>query len=58
MEKCDILSLFICPSTFSFFVWEIMHGTIKKMNKQVMKFQKEVEDMKDRLEAAELRVSS
>ncbi|KAK2178619.1 hypothetical protein NP493_537g00021 [Ridgeia piscesae] len=39
----------------SFYVWEIMHGTIKKMNKQVAKLQKEVEEMKDRLEAAELK---
>ena len=51
------LLLFILSIAFSFYVWEIMHGTIKKMNKQVMKLQKEVEEMKDRLEAAELKVS-
>ncbi|XP_064620133.1 nuclear cap-binding protein subunit 1-like [Lineus longissimus] len=40
----------------SFYVWEIMHATIKKMNKHVAKLQKEVEDAKDRLEAAQRKL--
>lgn len=44
------------PSLPSFYVWEIMHATIKKMNKHVAKLQKEVEDAKDRLEAAQRKV--
>ncbi|XP_013421265.1 nuclear cap-binding protein subunit 1-like [Lingula anatina] len=39
----------------SFFVWEILHSTIRKMNKHVAKLQKEVEEAKDKLEAAERR---
>lgn len=35
----------------SFYMWEIMHATIKKMNKHVTKLQKEVEEAKDKLEA-------
>ena len=41
----------LLTSVFSFFMWEIMHATIKKMNKHVMKLQKEVEDARDKLEA-------
>ncbi|ELT97533.1 hypothetical protein CAPTEDRAFT_202900 [Capitella teleta] len=37
------------------YVWEIMHSSIKKMNKHVQKLTKEVEDAKDRFEAAERR---
>ncbi|KAK7116077.1 nuclear cap-binding protein subunit 1-like [Littorina saxatilis] len=36
----------------SFFVWEILHGTIKKMTKQVNQLQSEVDDARDRLDAA------
>uniref|UniRef100_A0A672GDQ7 MIF4G domain-containing protein n=1 Tax=Salarias fasciatus TaxID=181472 RepID=A0A672GDQ7_SALFA len=32
------------------FVWEILHSTIRKMNKHVQKIQKELEDAKDKLE--------
>lgn len=45
------------PFLLSFYVWEIMHATIKKMNKHVAKLQKEVEDAKDRLEAAQRKVN-
>lgn len=37
----------------SFYVWEILHGTIKKMIRQVWKLQKEIEEMKDKLEEYE-----
>ncbi|KAE8632196.1 hypothetical protein XENTR_v10001470 [Xenopus tropicalis] len=32
-----------------FYIWEILHSTIRKMNKHVQKIQKELEDMKLRL---------
>ncbi|KAK2168200.1 hypothetical protein LSH36_19g01045 [Paralvinella palmiformis] len=38
-----------------FYVWEIMHSTVKKMNKQVQKLQKEVDEARDRREAAHRR---
>uniref|UniRef100_A0A8C7IMK6 Nuclear cap binding protein subunit 1 n=1 Tax=Oncorhynchus kisutch TaxID=8019 RepID=A0A8C7IMK6_ONCKI len=34
----------------SFYVWEILHSTIRKMNKHVQKIQKELEEAKDKLE--------
>lgn len=37
----------------SFYIWEILHSTIKKMVRQVTKLQKEIEEMKDRLEEHE-----
>uniref|UniRef100_A0A8C9VPZ6 Nuclear cap binding protein subunit 1 n=1 Tax=Scleropages formosus TaxID=113540 RepID=A0A8C9VPZ6_SCLFO len=33
-----------------FYVWEILHSTIRKMNKHVQKIQKELEDSKEKLE--------
>ena len=36
----------------SFYMWEIMHATIKKMNKHVTKLLKEVEEARDKLEAS------
>ena len=39
-----------------FYVWEIMHATIKKMSKQVDKLQQDVEDAKDKLDAAKRKV--
>ena len=33
-----------------FYVWEILHSTIRKMNKHVQKIQKELEEAKDKLE--------
>ena len=33
-----------------------MHSTIKKMNKHVIKLQKEVEEARDKLEAVDRRV--
>uniref|UniRef100_A0A669CEC8 Nuclear cap binding protein subunit 1 n=1 Tax=Oreochromis niloticus TaxID=8128 RepID=A0A669CEC8_ORENI len=32
------------------FIWEILHSTIRKMNKHVQKIQKELEEAKDKLE--------
>ncbi|KAL5004537.1 hypothetical protein ScPMuIL_017993 [Solemya velum] len=40
-----------------FYVWEIMHSTINKMNKHVSKLQREVEDSKDRLEMLRRRMA-
>lgn len=40
------------PEFTKFYVWEIMHATIKKMSKQVDKLQQDVEDAKDKLDAA------
>uniref|UniRef100_A0A4W5P6L3 Nuclear cap binding protein subunit 1 n=1 Tax=Hucho hucho TaxID=62062 RepID=A0A4W5P6L3_9TELE len=34
----------------TFYVWEILHSTIRKMNKHVQKIQKELEEAKDKLE--------
>ncbi len=42
---------------FSFYVWEIMHATIKKMNKHVMRLQKEVDDARDKYDAYQRKVS-
>lgn len=39
----------------SFYLWEIMHSTIKKMNKHVTKLQKDMEEAKDKFEAAQRR---
>uniref|UniRef100_A0A8B9GWJ4 Nuclear cap binding protein subunit 1 n=1 Tax=Astyanax mexicanus TaxID=7994 RepID=A0A8B9GWJ4_ASTMX len=33
-----------------FYMWEILHSTIRKMNKHVQKIQKELEEAKDKLE--------
>lgn len=40
------------PEFTKFYVWEIMHATIRKMSKQVDKLQQDVEDAKDKLDAA------
>ena len=40
----------------SFYLWGIMHSTIKKMNKHVIKLQKDVEEARDRYDAAQRRV--
>lgn len=40
----------------SFFVWEILHGTIKKMTKHVDQLQTEVDESRDRLDAAKRKV--
>ena len=39
-------------------MWEILHGTIKKMTKQVNQLQSEVDDARDRLDAAKRKVRS
>lgn len=43
-------------SSGRFYVWEIMHATIRKMSKQVDKLQQDVEDAKDKLDAAKRKV--
>ena len=40
----------------SFYVWEILHGTISKMTKQVGQLQSEVEESRDKLDAAKRKV--
>lgn len=44
-------------SSGRFYVWEIMHATIRKMSKQVDKLQQDVEDAKDKLDAAKRKVN-
>lgn len=39
-------------------MWEILHSTIKKMNKQVSRLQKDIEEMQYKLEAHERKVRS
>jgi len=39
-----------CCFAFRLYVWEILHSTIRKMNKHVQKIQKELEDVKARLD--------
>ncbi|XP_033749402.1 nuclear cap-binding protein subunit 1-like [Pecten maximus] len=39
------------PEFTKFYVWEMMHSTIRKMSKHVDKLQKDVEEAKDKLEA-------
>ncbi|XP_064607939.1 nuclear cap-binding protein subunit 1-like [Liolophura sinensis] len=43
------------PQFTRFYVWEIMHSTIKKMSRHVEKLQAEVDDARDRLEVAQRR---
>lgn len=42
----DLHSLGLCR----FYVWEILHSTIRKMNKHVQKIQKELDEAKEKLE--------
>lgn len=42
----DLPSLGLCR----FYVWEILHSTIRKMNKHVQKIQKELDEAKEKLE--------
>lgn len=42
----DLRSLGLCR----FYVWEILHSTIRKMNKHVQKIQKELDEAKEKLE--------
>lgn len=42
----DLCSLGLCR----FYVWEILHSTIRKMNKHVQKIQKELDEAKEKLE--------
>lgn len=37
-------------SSFRLFIWEILHSTIRKMDKHVQKIQQELEGAKDKLE--------
>ncbi|KAK6188882.1 hypothetical protein SNE40_004967 [Patella caerulea] len=41
----------------SFYMWEIMHSTIKKMSKQVDKLQKDVDEARDKLDAQRRRAA-
>nr|XP_015200033.1 PREDICTED: nuclear cap-binding protein subunit 1 [Lepisosteus oculatus] len=41
-----------------FYVWEILHSTIRKMNKHVQKIQKELEEAKEKLEKQHRRKDS
>lgn len=45
------------PFALRLFVWEILHSTIRKMNKHVLKIQKELEEAKGKLERQHKRVS-
>ena len=38
------------PFIVRFYIWEILHSTIRKMNKHVQKIQKELEEVKARLD--------
>lgn len=40
-----------------FYVWDILHSSIRKVNKQVAKLQVELEDLKDRKDEADNKVS-
>jgi len=40
----------------SFYVWEILHSTVIKMNKQVKQLQKTIENMRDKLKEYERKV--
>lgn len=40
----------VCIGWVRLYVWEILHSTIRKMNKHVQKIQKELEEAKDKLE--------
>lgn len=40
----------LCIGLVRLYVWEILHSTIRKMNKHVQKIQKELEEAKDKLE--------
>ncbi|XP_040273221.1 nuclear cap-binding protein subunit 1 [Bufo bufo] len=44
-----IFSPEISPDFTRLYIWEILHSTIRKMNKHVQKIQKELEDTKQRL---------
>ncbi|OCT97738.1 hypothetical protein XELAEV_18009967mg [Xenopus laevis] len=44
-----IFSPELSPDFTRFYIWEILHSTIRKMNKHVQKIQKELEDTKQRL---------
>lgn len=41
-----------------FYIWEILHSTIRKMNKHVLKIHKELEETKARLARQHKRVSN
>ena len=40
----------VCVCVCRFYMWEILHSTMRKMNKHVQKVQKELEEAKDKLE--------
>ena len=51
----SVFSLWLPPqntllSSSRLFIWEILHSTIRKMDKHVQKIQQELEEAKDKLE--------
>lgn len=42
--------MLLIVSSFRLFIWEILHSTIRKMDKHVQKIQQELEGAKDKLE--------
>ncbi|XP_014674181.1 PREDICTED: nuclear cap-binding protein subunit 1-like [Priapulus caudatus] len=42
----------MAPDLTKFYVWEIMHSSIRRMTKQVQKLQQELEDAHEKIEAA------
>ncbi|XP_074649967.1 nuclear cap-binding protein subunit 1-like [Tubulanus polymorphus] len=40
----------------SFYIWDILHTTIKKMNRHVIRLAKELEDARDKIEAAQRKI--
>lgn len=49
-----------CNASFCirFYIWEILHSTIRKMNKHVVMIQKELEEAKARLAKQHKRVGN
>lgn len=50
LSVCDFKYLQNLSTSSRLFIWEILHSTIRKMNKHVQKIQKELEEAKDKLE--------
>lgn len=51
-------SVYCLPSWVRFYIWEILHSTIRKMNKHVLMIQKDLEDAKARLAKQRRRVGN
>lgn len=50
LSVCGFKNLQNLSTSSRLFIWEILHSTIRKMNKHVQKIQKELEEAKDKLE--------